>query len=306
MVAVVLAILVATGAGIGAERRWGDGARALTGRLIAALLYVVLPLITFFVIARLHLTAGVAVGILYGYLAAVGAGALGYLIGTRWLALPAPGAGALAVSAIQGNTGYLGLPLTAALLGSHQLGAAIAYDILVSTTLLYLASFGVGAVLGTRAGTGARARTTAYLTRNPVLAAMALALVVPDALAPDVAVEVAKAAALALLPIGFFVLGVHLMHEREDGVLDFPPSMSPALLTALGLRLAVAPLVMLALSALLVRAPDAYLLQAAMPTGINTLIVAHVYGLDLRLTAAAVAWSTAIVVVVAVVAAVLA
>jgi hypothetical protein len=37
-----------------------------------------------------------------------------------------------------------------------------------------------------------------------------------------------------------------------------------------------------------------------MPVGINTLLVGHVYGLDLRLAAQAVAWSTAIAVVAAV------
>jgi malate permease and related proteins len=33
-----------------------------------------------------------------------------------------------------------------------------------------------------------------------------------------------------------------------------------------------------------------------MPCGINTLLVAHVYGLDVRLAAQAVAWSTAVAV----------
>jgi hypothetical protein len=33
-----------------------------------------------------------------------------------------------------------------------------------------------------------------------------------------------------------------------------------------------------------------------MPCGINTMIVTHAYGLDLRITAEAVAWSTAIAV----------
>ena len=37
-----------------------------------------------------------------------------------------------------------------------------------------------------------------------------------------------------------------------------------------------------------------------MPCGINTMIVTHAYGLDLRISAGAVAWSTAIAVVVAV------
>jgi len=68
--------------------------------------------------------------------------------------------------------------------------------------------------------------------------------------------------------------------------------------TVLGLRLLAAPALMLILSALVVAAPAAYLLQAAMPCGINSLIVAHAYGLDLRLVAGALAWSTAVVMVV--------
>ena len=41
-----------------------------------------------------------------------------------------------------------------------------------------------------------------------------------------------------------------------------------------------------------------------MPCGINSLIVTHAYGLDLRITSAAVAWSTAIAVVAAGIAAI--
>ena len=45
---------------------------------------------------------------------------------------------------------------------------------------------------------------------------------------------------------------------------------------------------MAAASLLIVELPDAYLLAAAMPTGINALVVAHAYGLDLRLLASAI------------------
>jgi predicted permease len=58
----------------------------------------------------------------------------------------------------------------------------------------------------------------------------------------------------------------------------------------------VAPGILLLLSLPLIDLPGPYLLLAAMPAGINTLLVAHVYGLDLRLTAQAVAWSTALAV----------
>jgi predicted permease len=47
------------------------------------------------------------------------------------------------------------------------------------------------------------------------------------------------------------------------------------------------------------RVPDAYLVQAAMASGINSLIVGHLYGLDLRLAASAIAWSTTLAVVAA-------
>lgn len=67
----------------------------------------------------------------------------------------------------------------------------------------------------------------------------------------------------------------------------------------LGLRLVIAPALMLALSALTFDVPDAYYVEAGMPTGINALVVAHAYGLDLRLTSAALAWSTAVAVVAA-------
>ena len=42
--------------------------------------------------------------------------------------------------------------------------------------------------------------------------------------------------------------------------------------------------------------PAAYRLLSAMPSGLNSLVVAHAYGLDMEITAEAVVWSTAIVV----------
>jgi predicted permease len=305
MAAVTLAILAATAVGVGAERRWGDRTRAATGRLLDWMLYLVLPPVSFFIVARLELTAGVGAGLAFALTIALIVGGLAWLVGERLLALPRPTTGALMSTSMQGNTGYLGLPLVATLIGTDQLGAAIAYDVVVSSPVMYGLGFAIGATMGRRAGTGAGARMRAYLVRNPVLFALLLALVAPDALAPQAAVDVAEVLAVALLPVGFFVLGVNLMHERDDGALDFPPRMNRPLAAALGLRLLVAPALMLAASTLILRVPDAYLLQAGMPTAINILIAGHVYGLDLRLMAHAIAWSTAIVVTVAIVVATL-
>src|SRR5918998_1289952 len=112
MAAVTLVVLVATAAGVGAERRWGDRTRLATGRLLDWMLYLVLPPVTFFIVARLELTAGVGAGLLF----------------------------------------------VAPLIGTHDLGPAIAYDAVVSSPVMYGVGFAIGATMGTRAGVSAGAR----------------------------------------------------------------------------------------------------------------------------------------------------
>jgi malate permease and related proteins len=123
---------------------------------------------------------------------------------------------------------------------------------------------------------------------------------VPDAVAPDAIVDVARfLAAYAVLPLGFFILGVNLMAEREDGTFGFPPPLTAPIGVAIVLRLAVAPALLFLLALPVHDLPDAYLLQAAMPAGINSLIVGHLYGTDLRLSSAGIVWSSAVALVIA-------
>jgi predicted permease len=95
---------------------------------------------------------------------------------------------------------------------------------------------------------------------------------------------------------------VTLAAEADEGVPVFPPPLSHAVGLVLALRLAVAPALLYLMALALIDLPDSYLLLAAMPCGINTLVVAHAYGLDMRIAAGAVAWSTAVVVAIALVA----
>lgn len=300
MILVTLAILAATAIGVAAEHRWRAGAVAFSRRLIDAMVWCLLPFITLFIVARLHLGGGVGIGLLLGYAELAVVGTLAYIIGSRVLRLARPSIGSLILTVILANTGYLGIPLNAALLGHDALAPAIAWDTIVSQVMLYGPGFAIGAAFGTQAGEGPRERLKAFLTRNPVLWALLIGLLLPNALAPDAIVNVAKfVAAYALLPVGFFILGVNLMGEREEGVLRFPPPLTPAIGVAVGLRMVLAPALLFGLAALTVDIPDAYLVQAATASGINALIVGHLYGLDLRLAAGAIAWSTAIAVVAA-------
>jgi predicted permease len=303
MLLALLVILGATAAGVAAEQRWREAAQEAARVALGFLIYALLPFVTFFTVSHVELTAGVGAGLVFAWAELLTVVAVAYLIGTRVLDLPRPSVGALMNASGLANTGYLGVPLIAALIGGSQaIGESITYDLAVSAPMLLITAFAIGAAFGTKAGETAGERVLAF-ARNPPLLAFVLALIAPEALTPDWARDLAEVLVLLLAPLGFFALGVHLMHEQEDGVRVFPPPLTPAVGVALALRLIAAPGLMLAMSALIVTVPDAFLIQAAMASGINGLAVAHVFGLDLRLAASAIAWSTAIVLTAASVAA---
>jgi predicted permease len=294
----VAVIVIASLAGVAAELRWRDRVAAAARSSLTVSLYTLVPIVVFFNIARLDLDVDVGIGILLGYVALITASALAWWSG-RVLKLPRESQGALIVCVLVANTGYLGYPLCASLLGFDSLGEAVAYDILVSAPALLLGGFAVGAAFGDRAGEGPRERAIAFLTRNPPLYAAIAAVLVPDALAPDALVDASRVAVVALLPIGFFAVGAILAEEAEEGYLTLGSPLRPPVSLAIALRLVVAPGLLLLLSLPLIDIPGPYLLLAAMPCGINTLLVSHVYGLDIKLAAQAVAWSTAIAVLAA-------
>lgn len=295
VLATIAAIAVSGAAGVAAERRWPDRAVSWARSALVASLYTLVPFVTFFNLARIELDANLGGGILLGWVAILAAAGLAWLVGDRVLHLPRASTGALIVCTLVPNSGYLGYPLTASLLGFDSLGEAVVYDIVVVAPSLLLLAFSAGAAFGERAGEGPRERTVAFFTRNPPLYAAIAALLAPDTLAPDLLVDASRVAVIALLPIGFFAVGAVLTEEEQGGVRLGLPLGAPAV-AAIVLRVAIAPGLLFLLSAPLIDLPDPYLLLATMPCGINTLLVAHVYGLDARLSAQAVAWSTAVVV----------
>jgi malate permease and related proteins len=295
----VAVILAATAAGVGAELRWHDRAAAAARATLTASVYTLLPFVVFFNLARLQFDADVGVGIVLGWAAVGAVTVLAWLAG-RALDLPRPTRGAMITCALIANTGYLGYPLCASLLGYDALGQAVAWDVLVGGPALLLVGFAVGAAFGTEAGDSPSDRVKAFFTKNPPLYAAIAGLLAPEALAPDLLVDASRVAVVALLPIGFFAVGAILAEEAEEGYFTVGSPFRPEVSIAILLRMVVAPALLLAMAAPLIDLPDPYLLLCAMPVGINTLLVGHVYGLDLRLAAQAVAWSTAIAVVAAV------
>jgi len=288
-------IAVATAVGLAAERRSHEAAERAARGLLTTVLWVLLPIVVFFNIAALHLTVEIGAGVGFAYAAmAVTLGAA-FAIGTYVLHLPRASVGALMVAAALANTGYLGLPFTVALFGFDELPNAVVYDVLVSSLALATVGFTVGALFGTRAE-GARARMRTFLTRNPPLWATAAGFLAPAALAPSWAVDSSQILALTILPIGFFAVGVTLAAEAGGGGWGLVPRLSVPVAWAVALKLVLPTAVLAGLSTLLLDVPDSYLTQAGMASALNTIVIANEYGLDRRLAAGAILWSTALVV----------
>jgi len=294
------AIVLSVAVGIAAEKRWPRGAGNAARRAMSLILYVLLPPVIFFNLAAAHVDLDHGVGLVLAWLA-VAIVALGvWWVSSRVLRLAPSQTGAVLVCVLTVNSGYLGYPLTVALLGRDHLSDAVLYDVLVTGPSLLLGAFGVGAAFGTRAGDTPRQRMRAFFTRNPPLYAAILGLLAPAALAPAALVDVSQALVIAILPIGFFAVGATLAEGAEQGELPLPPPLNrPVALSLVG-RLVMVPALLMLLAAPLIDLPSAYRLMAAMPSGLNGMIVSHAYGLDNRIVAEAIAWSTAIVVLAAV------
>ena len=293
---IAVAIAASVAIGVGAERRRPSAAALWARRSLTAMLYVLLPPVIFFNIASTHIDVSHGVGLLLG-LTASGLGAFAaYLLATRVLRLSRPRTGAVVCTVLSVNTGYLGYPLTVALLGRDQLSTAVLYDVLVTGPSLLLGAFAVGAALGTKAGEGPRERLRAFFTRNPPLYAAIAGLLAPSALAPQVLVDASQVLIVAILPLGFFAVGATLAENAEHGDLPMPPPLTRPVALAIGTRLLLVPALLMLLAAPLIDLPAPYRLLSAMPSGVNSMVVAHAYGLDMEITAEAVTWSTAIVV----------
>jgi hypothetical protein len=292
----IAAITISGAAGIAAERRWPALAVGWARRLLVISLYTLLPFVVFFNLARTHIDTDEGGGLVIGWVAILTASGIAWLAGSRVLGLDRPARGTLIVATLIANSGYLGYPLCASLLGFHALGEAVVYDIAVSSPALLLLGFGTGAAFGTKVGEGFDERVVAFFTRNPPLYAAIAGVLVPNSLAPDVLVDISRGFVVALLPIGFFAVGAVLAEEVEGRRVRLGSPLDPPIGAAILLRLVIAPGLLFLLSLPFIDLPGPYLLLAAMPCGINTLLVAHVYGLDSKLAAQAVAWTTVIAV----------
>jgi predicted permease len=297
LILVALIVIASTGVGVVADHRSAAATRA--SRLcLTVMLYGLIPFVSFVNFAHLRLTLGAGVGLLGAWVGLLLAGLIAYLAG-RSMGLARPTLGGMIIAVMIVNTGYLGYPVSVALLGHGALTHAVAYDQVVSTPLVFTVGFGIGAAFGDPARAGPRRSRARALLLNPPLLASLAGLIGGPAVAPHLLVRIGDKVIDAFLVLGFFAVGVALSSERPaEGASIFQRPDHPVLM-AMALRFSVNPALLALVSSTGVAIPTAYLLQAAMPSGINGLIVAHAFGLDQRVIATAIVWTTLAALVVA-------
>ena len=297
MIWIALAVVVSVGAGLFAERSRPEAATNASRRALSLLLYVFFPPIVFVNLAETDFGFGMGAGLVAGLVAVVLVGLIGWFAASRLLGLSSPETGSVITCSVIPNTSYLGYPVVLALMGGEELSRAVAYDVVVGGVGLTLLGFGAGAAFGDRAGSGFGERLRSFFLKNPLLIAAILGLLTPGDLLPDVLVEISWVLVTLSLPIGFFAVGAVIGGEQRAGTIARLPGFSPAVGLVTLIRLVLAPGLLLLLTLPIADVPPSFYVLAAMPAGISSLVIAHAYGLDLRIAAEAVAWTTGIVLV---------
>lgn len=244
-------------------------------------LFGLVPALAFSSIMKTELPMGAVVGLGASYLAvSLAIGVLAW-VAARWL--PPRSRGSVIACAVVGNNGNFGLPIALLALGQAGLEQAVVI-FMFSIVLMWTAG---PALLGSHGGVGAALRA---IVRLPVLWAMAAAVVMRTAhLTLPVGVNAAvDLVASACIPMVLLSLGIQLGSNRKI-------HLTPAVLTATGLRVLVLPLVAWGVGRLIGLAGlplQSLVLACSMPTAVNLAMVALEYSEDAETVASEVALST--------------
>ncbi len=205
-------------------------------------------------------------------------------LGELWLAnwgkhWPSPRRGSFLLTAMVGNTGYVGYPVCLFLLGPTYFAWAVVFDL----TNTLSGSYGLGVWLAARLGERS-ARPWLALVHNPILWAALVALVLYPVARPDWLNSALKTLAWGVVVLALVLTGVRLGQIRQWGKLQ-------AVWASLGIKMLVIPL-LVGLVLQWFPVADALrltlVLQSGMPPALATLVLTEAYGLEPALTVSAI------------------
>ncbi|MCL1468379.1 AEC family transporter [Argonema galeatum] len=196
--------------------------------------------------------------------------------------------GSFLLASMVGNTGYLGYPVTLALVGQEYFGWAVFYDLLGST----LGTYGLGVALAARFGTGANSfgQLLGAVLKTPALWSLGFGLAFRLVPLPDLVDTSLQRFGWTVIALSLMLIGMRLSQLSSwGGVRQASISLAiKMLLVPLVLGYGLRGLGVTGLPLLVI------LLQMAMPPAFATLIIAEAYDLDRDLAVTAIALGTAL------------
>ncbi len=196
---------------------------------------------------------------------------------------PQPTQGSLLLAAMIGNTGYLGFPITLAIVGKEYFAWALFYDLLGSL----FGAYGLGVALAARFGSSAFNywQITRAILINPALWSFGFGLLFRQiAIAPVFEFCLDKFAwsgvALSLILIGMRLSQLSSWHSLPQAAIS------------LAIKMLIVPLIIgstLPLFGITGAAAKVMVLQMAMPPAFATLVIAETFNLDRDLAVTALA-----------------
>ncbi|HEY9696178.1 MAG TPA: AEC family transporter [Trichocoleus sp.] len=188
-----------------------------------------------------------------------------------------PTQGSFLLAAMVGNTGYLGYPVSLALVGTEHFGWAVFYDTMGST----LGAYGLGVMLAAHFSESQHSgQLWQSILKNPAFWSFWLGLGLRSVPLPGVVELGLKNCAWVIIALSLLLLGMRLSQ------LSSWHSVQPAAIS-LGIKMLIVPLLLgfelprLGITGL----PQlSIVLQMAMPPAFATLVIAEAYDLDRDLT----------------------
>ncbi len=273
--------MLAIGALFKALRVLPDNAAEVINKLVLNLL---LPALVISVVSQLTFSASMLLVPLIAWLA-MAACALVIRLTARARKWPRDVEGALLLTAVLGNTAFLGYPLTQAYLGATSLGTAVLYDQLGS--FLVLSTFGLWVAASYDGGKQTQAITLGFAVRRiatfPAFVALCVALALSffDFPLPGQIKLLIDDVAALLVPLAMFAIGLNFS--------ALPPAkQGMPLFIGLSVKMLLMPLLALGMGQLLLdrEAMQVVAFEAAMPPMVTAAALAASSKLAPQLAAA--------------------
>lgn len=194
-----------------------------------------------------------------------------------------PTQGSLLLAAMVGNTGYLGFPITLAMVGQKYFAWALFYDLLGTV----FGAYGLGVALAARFGNNINnsGQITKAILINPALWSFAFGLLLRQIKIPHIVAFYMDKLAWIALTLSLVLIGMRLSQLKSWRSL-------PQVGISLAIKMILVPLILgstLGWFGVTGSAAKVIVLQMAMPPAFATLVLAETFNLDRDLAVTALA-----------------